>query len=207
MLRFNPAPGWPAAPQGWLPDATWRPDPSWPAAPEGWQVVVDDALVTTTSGEVFAYPSQGGGTSVLKVVLVTVGCAAGVVGLLVALAVPAFLDQRKERREDAAVLAVTNVLSRAQAYSAESGTGVLEPTPDESDPSWATPCDLSAWGTEDVLVVEVESPQRAVLVVTGPAGVQTGVRVVLGGAEPLVKAIEDSELERSAERSRQPQQD
>ncbi|WP_432564324.1 hypothetical protein [Kineococcus sp. SYSU DK003] len=38
--RFNPAPGWPAAPDGWLPPAGWRPDPSWPAAPAGWPIVV-----------------------------------------------------------------------------------------------------------------------------------------------------------------------
>lgn len=40
--RFNPAPGWPTPPAGWLPPPGWRPDPTWPAAPEGWVVVVDD---------------------------------------------------------------------------------------------------------------------------------------------------------------------
>lgn len=40
--RFNPAPGWPSAPQGWLPPAGWQPDPSWPAAPEGWPLLVHD---------------------------------------------------------------------------------------------------------------------------------------------------------------------
>lgn len=40
--RFNPAPGWPDPPAGWLPADDWEPDPSWPAAPEGWEVVVDD---------------------------------------------------------------------------------------------------------------------------------------------------------------------
>lgn len=39
-MRFNPAPGWPAAPEGWLPGPDWVPDPSWPQAPEGWQLVV-----------------------------------------------------------------------------------------------------------------------------------------------------------------------
>ncbi len=40
--RFNPAPGWPLASQGWLPPRGWTPDPSWPPAPPGWQIVIDD---------------------------------------------------------------------------------------------------------------------------------------------------------------------
>lgn len=42
MLRFNPAPGWPTPPPGWLPSADWRPDPSWPQPPPGWPLIVDD---------------------------------------------------------------------------------------------------------------------------------------------------------------------
>jgi len=42
MLRFNPAPGWPAPPPGWLPPANWSPDPSWPQPPPGWTLVIDD---------------------------------------------------------------------------------------------------------------------------------------------------------------------
>lgn len=41
--RFNPAPGWPAAPEGWTPQPGWKPDPRWPPAPPGWQLWVDDA--------------------------------------------------------------------------------------------------------------------------------------------------------------------
>jgi putative oligomerization/nucleic acid binding protein len=41
MQRFNPAPGWPAAPAGWLPASDWRPDASWPPAPPGWSLVVE----------------------------------------------------------------------------------------------------------------------------------------------------------------------
>ncbi|GLY28048.1 hypothetical protein [Kineosporia sp. NBRC 101731] len=41
-LRFNPAPGWPAPPEGFDPAPDWRPDPSWPTAPEGWQFWIDD---------------------------------------------------------------------------------------------------------------------------------------------------------------------
>jgi hypothetical protein len=39
--RFNPAPGWPAPPAGWLPPDGWRPDPAWPAAPAGWQLLIE----------------------------------------------------------------------------------------------------------------------------------------------------------------------
>jgi hypothetical protein len=35
--RFNPPPGWPAPPPGWVPPEGWVPDPRLPAAPEGWQ--------------------------------------------------------------------------------------------------------------------------------------------------------------------------
>lgn len=40
--KFNPAPGWPEAPDGWLPASGWAPDASWPPAPEGWQLVIDE---------------------------------------------------------------------------------------------------------------------------------------------------------------------
>jgi hypothetical protein len=41
-LRFNPPPGWPAAPEGFTPEPGWQPDPSWPPPP-GWQLwVLDD---------------------------------------------------------------------------------------------------------------------------------------------------------------------
>src|SRR5262249_11694990 len=44
-LRFNPAPGWPPPPPGFVPPPDWRPDPSWPPAPPGWQLwVTDDTM-------------------------------------------------------------------------------------------------------------------------------------------------------------------
>ncbi len=41
-LRFNPPPGWPPVPDGFVPPPGWQPDPSWPAAPDGWQWWVPD---------------------------------------------------------------------------------------------------------------------------------------------------------------------
>jgi hypothetical protein len=35
---FNPPPGWPKPPDGWVPPKGWSPDPSWPDPPEGWQL-------------------------------------------------------------------------------------------------------------------------------------------------------------------------
>lgn len=41
-MKFNPAPGWPPAPEGWLPAEDWYPPKEWPEAPEGWQFLVPD---------------------------------------------------------------------------------------------------------------------------------------------------------------------
>jgi hypothetical protein len=41
-MRFNPPPGWPQPPEGWVPPAGWNPDPSWPGPPEGWQLWLPD---------------------------------------------------------------------------------------------------------------------------------------------------------------------
>src|SRR5215475_161435 len=43
-LRFNPAPGWPPPPAGFVPPPGWQPDPAWPPAPPGWQLWVDDTI-------------------------------------------------------------------------------------------------------------------------------------------------------------------
>jgi hypothetical protein len=38
--RFNPAPGWPPPPEGWLPPEGWVPPEDWPEAPAGWNFLV-----------------------------------------------------------------------------------------------------------------------------------------------------------------------
>lgn len=49
--RFNPPPGWPTQPEGWIPPPSWAPDPTWPPAPPGWQFwVPDDAPPSATAG-------------------------------------------------------------------------------------------------------------------------------------------------------------
>ena len=39
---FNPPPGWPKPPKGWVPPNGWKPDPAWPAPPSGWQLWIPD---------------------------------------------------------------------------------------------------------------------------------------------------------------------
>lgn len=56
--RFNPAPGWPSAPDGWLPPAGWQPEAGWPPAPAGWQLIVDDEASAVTP--VLGPPPAGG---------------------------------------------------------------------------------------------------------------------------------------------------
>src|SRR5687768_7156911 len=41
-MRFNPPPGWPQPPAGWVPPPGWNPDPSWPEPPPGWQIWLPD---------------------------------------------------------------------------------------------------------------------------------------------------------------------
>ncbi|MFO1400000.1 MAG: DUF4041 domain-containing protein [Steroidobacteraceae bacterium] len=41
-LIFNPAPGWPKPPPGWVPPKGWVPDPSWPPPPAGWQLWIGE---------------------------------------------------------------------------------------------------------------------------------------------------------------------
>ena len=59
-MRYNPPPGWPAAPEGWQPPPGWAPDPSWPPAPEGWQLwVADDAPAFGHEGEERSAATRG----------------------------------------------------------------------------------------------------------------------------------------------------
>jgi hypothetical protein len=43
-FRFNPPPGWPPVPEGFVPPPGWQPDPSWPPPPPGWQLWVSDGV-------------------------------------------------------------------------------------------------------------------------------------------------------------------
>ena len=41
-MRFNPPPGWPPVPAGWVAPPGWQPDPSWPEPPAGWPLWIAD---------------------------------------------------------------------------------------------------------------------------------------------------------------------
>jgi hypothetical protein len=58
--RFNPPPGWPAAPDGWTPPPGWQPDPAWPAPPAGWQLWVEDTPASPHRATDSAWGIAGG---------------------------------------------------------------------------------------------------------------------------------------------------
>src|ERR1022692_460950 len=55
-LVFNPPPGWPKPPKGWIPPVGWKPDPSWPPAPPNWQLWIADDTAGDTMLEVGIAP-------------------------------------------------------------------------------------------------------------------------------------------------------
>jgi hypothetical protein len=49
-FRFNPPPGWPPSPEGFVPPPGWQPDPRWPAPPPGWQFWLPAGGAPVSSG-------------------------------------------------------------------------------------------------------------------------------------------------------------
>ena len=62
--RFNPPPGWPPAPAGWVAPPGWQPDPSWPAPPPGWQLWVEDRPAISPKAQ-DSLLAMAGGTAVI----------------------------------------------------------------------------------------------------------------------------------------------
>jgi hypothetical protein len=60
-MRFNPPPGWPTPPRGWLPPAGWVPDASWPTPPDGWQLFIHDDDELHAPPAVAHLPQNGSG--------------------------------------------------------------------------------------------------------------------------------------------------
>lgn len=59
---FNPPPGWPKPPEGWVPPKGWTPDPAWPPLPEGWQLWLPadaEAVTATSAAEVVSVAPEG----------------------------------------------------------------------------------------------------------------------------------------------------
>jgi cell division protein FtsB len=69
---FNPPPGWPKPPEGWVPPKGWSPDPSWPDPPEGWQLWradesgADEAHQSSPAGESTPTPAVIDGETVAR---------------------------------------------------------------------------------------------------------------------------------------------
>ena len=62
--RFNPPPGWPPAPAGWVAPPGWQPDPSWPEPPAGWQLWAEDRPAISPKAQ-DALLAMAGGTAVI----------------------------------------------------------------------------------------------------------------------------------------------
>jgi len=62
--RFNPPPGWPPAPAGWVAPPGWQPDPSWPEPPPGWQLWVEDRPAISPKAQ-DSLLAMAGGTAVV----------------------------------------------------------------------------------------------------------------------------------------------
>jgi hypothetical protein len=54
--KFNPPPGWPEQPEGWVPPPGWTPDPNWPPPPAGWQFWVPAGTGATSAPPAAAPP-------------------------------------------------------------------------------------------------------------------------------------------------------
>lgn len=63
--RFNPPPGWPPAPAGWVAPPGWQPDPSWPAPPPGWQLWVADRPAISPAAQDALLAMAGGAAVIL----------------------------------------------------------------------------------------------------------------------------------------------
>ncbi len=63
--RFNPPPGWPPAPAGWVAPPGWQPDPSWPEPPPGWQLWVEDRPAISSVPQDSLLAMAGGAAVVL----------------------------------------------------------------------------------------------------------------------------------------------
>lgn len=56
-LTFNPPPGWPKPPEGWVPPKGWAPDPKWPPVPPGWQLWIGDVAQTAAESRPIPDPA------------------------------------------------------------------------------------------------------------------------------------------------------
>jgi len=73
-VRFNPPPGWPPAPAGFLPEPGWQPDPSWPSVPAGWPLWIEDGQPDTSRWAISSFVAGLLGFTVVGAIL---GIASG----------------------------------------------------------------------------------------------------------------------------------
>ena len=62
--RFNPPPGWPPAPAGWVAPPGWQPDPTWPEPPPGWQLWAENRPAISPQAQ-DSLLAMAGGTAII----------------------------------------------------------------------------------------------------------------------------------------------
>jgi hypothetical protein len=144
--RFNPAPGWPAPPEGWLPPDGWQPDPSWPPAPGGWQWLVEDdtepTVVLPGYGTTPTSASPAGGSWVSRHKVLT-----GVAAVVAALTVLGMIGNAVDTGDP------------APQGVADAATSTPTATPDSDESSSAPSTSDAAATTAEVLEDRVTMPK------------------------------------------------
>ena len=67
--QFNPPPGWPRPPAGWVPPDGWKPDPNWPPEPTDWVFWIDNSPAQAPQGPPAIPPAPPTGSQPVAVPL------------------------------------------------------------------------------------------------------------------------------------------
>ena len=165
-MRFNPPPGWPQPPEGWVPPAGWNPDPSWPEPPDGWQLwLPDDGAIEDVPADVSSEPPTDPATDAEAA-----GTAAGSGWDLQLDPLPQTVSPSDAKRSAAtAAPASTPMTHREPVHAAPTTTGISEPT--TSSPATAVVAATSSPGGEPVLWARIRELEHALAAArTGASG-------------------------------------
>lgn len=120
--RFNPPPGWPTPPEGWVPPPGWTPDPSWPPPPPGWQLWVEEpgpagGPVAGAAGTPPTGTAQRRGSGLGKLLLVIVVILVGFGVVVAAVSIWAFASRESDSQEFLTEAETANVRIRNECGS------------------------------------------------------------------------------------------
>jgi hypothetical protein len=142
--RFNPPPGWPPMPAGWVPPPGWQADPSWPPPPDGWEFWVSDDPdePTTAAGPAAAkgggdggggdHPAEGRGRRESGSRAQTIAVIVAVIGMLgstLSVLIGDYLEDRSRQQEDRrlAYIALKNSADDFEEEAAKEVSTTLRP--------------------------------------------------------------------------------